>query len=133
MSDTLRNQLPQTVSVDFSNRVRVAIDQEAVVMSPAAAEFDDRRSSEWRRPLIGLAAAASVTMAVGLGFMLSSSPDTQESTLAESTIPAVPPVEQLTSRDRLNSYLASHNELASMNGGRGLLPYVQTVYYSNDR
>ena len=59
LSDTLRNQLPQTVSVDFSNRVRVAIEQDAasapLAVAPTQAQFNDGSSTEWRRPLMGLA------------------------------------------------------------------------------
>ena len=136
IGDVIGNQLPQRVDMGFVSRVSAAVALEDAPGSTAAAT-DVNVLRRW--PLGGFAAAASLAAAVGLGLLVldQTGLDPQPSRSA-AVLPAPAPlaaeprttaaVEIPLAADteaRLNTYLVSHNELASANSIHGVLPYVQ--------
>lgn len=145
--DAMKKSLPPVIlKDDFADRVMRAIESEPTVLAP-------RRSatpgSTIRKPLAGLAVAASVTAVVVLGArntmvggvdpaplaqapqaevvqQVASVPTPPKAAVAVSAgQPAIPANVQL----QLNRYLLNHNQNAV--GMNGMLPYARIVGYSN--
>jgi sigma-E factor negative regulatory protein RseA len=148
MGDTLRNNLPQIIETEFCDRVHHLIAAEPPLNQPT------RRDRRHFRPLAGWAVAASISVAVGAGVVTMWSPADSSSASAQladeshrSTIPIIesepaPEVRQVvtvdefpvtpTSDSRLSNYLIDHNEYASFNSIRGIVPYMHMVTYNNN-
>lgn len=144
IGDVIGNQLPQRVDTNFAARVSAAVALEDAPGSIANATDADTDAHALRRwPLGGFAAAASVAAAVGLGLLMLNQtgfdpqPSRSAAVAPATVLPAAPPaaesrttaaVEMSPAADtesRLNTYLVSHNALASANSIHGVLPYVQ--------
>jgi sigma-E factor negative regulatory protein RseA len=143
IGDTLRNNLPQRVGTEFSERVHDLIAAEPPLVRPV------RSNREQLRPIAGWAAAASISIAVGLGFSnlwTSENSSIPTDTIAINQIPQVPEPEIQDSSvippvaaasvsnpdSRLNNYLIDHNEYSSVSSIRGIVPYMHTVTYSSN-
>ena len=136
ISDALRNNLPDAIDPRFAERVNMMLTAEKPLST-----FTKPSVPPWYKPVAGLAVAASVgVLAVALWSLRpDGSLPTGGSNLAVNTAPVnptvslPPPADDSTpdSRHRLNSYLANHNEYASMNSVNGVLPYVRIVGYES--
>jgi sigma-E factor negative regulatory protein RseA len=133
IGDTLRNNLPQTIEVEFSESVHNLIAAEPPLMKPA--------QPGWRhiKPLAGWAAAASISVAVGLGFSDAWSPgnSTPPPVKLAENLPAPgsqsdPSADMTESDPRLSNYLINHNEYSSFNSIRGIVPYMHMVTYNSN-
>jgi sigma-E factor negative regulatory protein RseA len=143
IGDTMRNNLPQRVGTEFCDRVHDLIAAEPSLTRPAR--------SGWQqiKPLTGWAVAASLSVAVGLGFSdiwssgdaSSAAPDTlainqfspvpgAEESLPVQSVSAVVPVTD--SNSRLSNYLLNHTEYSSVSSIRGIVPYMHTVTYNSN-
>lgn len=141
ISDALKNNLPTSLSPDFTARVAKALEVEpSIVALPPPA----RTTPVFVKPTIGFALAASVAAIAYLGL----GHDTQQPTvnvapqLAHVT-PAAPQdypvskvrggqwdVEQPAVASKLNDYLASHGQYSVVTGMQpGVLPQVRIVGY----
>jgi sigma-E factor negative regulatory protein RseA len=136
ISDALRNNLPDAIDPRFAERVNAMLAAE----NPLSTSTKPTVPS-WYKPVAGLAVAASVgVLAVALWSLRpDGSLPAVGSNLATNTASVNPPVSLPPSADdsapdsrhRLNSYLANHNEYASMNSVNGVLPYVRIVGYES--
>jgi sigma-E factor negative regulatory protein RseA len=144
IGDTLRNNLPHMVETEFCERVHHLIGAEPPLEQPTR--------NNWRqiKPLAGWAVAASISVAVGAGFVNMWSSAESSSTvdiaaarptpsvliselspkLQQPTIVAELPVAAEPGR-RLNNYLIDHNEYASFNSIRGIVPYMHMVTHNS--
>lgn len=151
--DCLRHSPPGPASVGLSDRVRVALQDEPVVLSPSAQRH---RAAKLLRPAAGLAIAASVATVAVLGLRdgqmteqesrTASPVATETSRDRESTVPAAdgpgaspfqyaeaqlqaPAAQAASVSDRawMNNYLLRHNEAAGATGRTGFIPYVYIV------
>lgn len=139
IGDALKNNLPEVIDVDFAERVRQAIDTSPPLQTtPASSHF---LPASWYKPVAGFAVAASVALmgVLALEPILSKQTETPSSAALADTSPQ-PKVQIASSavpdRDmeaRLANYLVNHNEYASMNSVRGVLPYVHMVSYQTNR
>lgn len=145
IGDALKNNLPEVIDVDFAERVRQAIDTSPLLQtSPASSPF---LPATWYKPVAGFAVAASVALmgVLTLGPVLSKQTGTLSSPTALVDATAQPEVKiasstasdrDISDRDmeaRLANYVVNHNEYASMNSVRGVLPYVHMVSYQTNR
>ena len=138
ISDALRNNLPDAVDPRFAGRVSALLAAETALppsTKPAV--------PSWYKPVAGLAVAASVgVLAVALwslradelhpaggSSLAANTPNFSPSPIVSPLPLADNPAPE--SRYRLNSYLANHNEYASMNSVNGVLPYVRMVGYDS--
>ena len=138
ISDALRNHLPETVDTRFAERIKAAIAAEAPLLHIPVKSA----ASSWYKPAAGLAVAASVgLLAVALwtlrpgGLNETVPPRVRVAGTTPAPYPRLPMTAE-TDRaleSRLNSYLVSHNEYASMNSVNGVLPYVRMVGYETRR
>jgi len=115
----------------------------------------------WLKPVAGFALAASVTGVALLGLRVLDSVSIEGTQLAQQTmqpasldistpdistpaasaeaaleIAVMPSAEQEQQNqkvEKLNAYLANHNELATLNGISGVMPYVRMVNYQASR
>lgn len=139
ISDALRNNLPHHYDPGFADRVKAVI---TVENSPHA--LSRSAGSSWRKPVTGLAVAASVGLLAVTLWSLQPG-DRHGAALAPPLAANPVPVYQASSastsgveteralQSRLNSYLVNHNEYASMNSVNGVLPYVRMVGYESRR
>jgi sigma-E factor negative regulatory protein RseA len=135
ISDALRNNLPDAIDPRFAERINAMLAAEKPLST-----FTKPAVPSWYKPVAGLAVAASVgVLAVALWSLRpDGSLPAGGSNLAANTAPvnpsvSLPPADNSApdSRHRLNSYLANHNEYASMNSVNGVLPYVRIVGYES--
>ena len=159
ISDAVKGNMPSIVTPDFSIRMSKLIAAEAPLSESQTKVQIDRhkRSSSarpaWLKPVAGFAVAASVTGVALLGLRVLDSVSIegtqlvqqtmQPASLKESTpaaptesalkIAATPSTEQDQKVEKLNAYLANHNELATLNGINGVMPYVRMVNYQASR
>ena len=143
ISDTLQGHLPIAIDPRFAARIRAAIDDEPLPQPQPLSIV--QVLPRWRRPVAGLALAASVTLAILVGLQLSQ-PDAglppgqtpiaatpfSPPALPARTVAFQPPTVQQAdepAEERLNSYLVNHNGQASRNSVNGMLPYVRMVGY----
>ena len=145
ISDVLQGHLPDACDAHFAARIRQMIDSEP----PASAI---KSTVPWNKPAVRFGLAASVMAVALFGFKLaqtdklpSVSPAPQ---FAAASMPNTLPTPYVTStaatnpganrpgdpaQARLNNYLVSHNSYASLNGMKGVLPYVRMVGYQPER
>lgn len=132
ISDALKNNVPDTIDCDLAERIGQAIDANPPLPMETIA-----KSRTWYKPVTGFALAASVALVAFVGFSLTQSQISPEPQPIAST-PTLPPSTSHTAQlepsntaveARLNNYLVSHNELASMHSVHGVLPYVRMVGY----
>lgn len=134
LSDALKNNLPELIDANFSERVRKAIDAESPLQNTRLYS-----ASSFYKPVAGFALAASVAIAA---LFLVRTMDLHEGSTSHLLAAAdsskqQPPEQQVIKpvvadnalENRLNSYLVNHNEYASMNSVHGMLPYVRMVGY----
>ena len=136
IGDALKNNLPEIMDVEFAERIQKAIDADLPIKKPAKIS----PLSSWYKPLTGFALAASVASIAVFGLRASLVEDT--GTIPKQLISAAssPPMVNINdggfdeeARLRLNNYLVNHSEYASLNGVRGVLPYVHMVGYQTNR
>lgn len=136
IGEAMRNNLPEQLPFDLTARVSAAIEAEEPVVAPAPAR------NAWKRPVVGMALAASVAAAALLGLpsqqALQPVPVTAPVALTQPAVPVAGPQVQVAEvqwqrNDRLNEFLMSHNESASMNQMSGVLPYARMVGYEEER
>jgi len=158
VSDVLKGHMPDALSTGFSARMRALIEAEPPFDDTAdapslaneiAATSPVAKSSfrpAWFKPVAGFAVAASVAGVALLGLQLGdtalpdSSPIAPEPPLlattensTENLAPSMPAREQDEMAEKLNAYLFNHNELATVNGINGVMPYVRMVNYQASR
>jgi sigma-E factor negative regulatory protein RseA len=139
VSDTIRQHLPETITVGFAQQVMAAIDNESSIpVTPAQAV--SRLAAPWLKPVIGFALAASVATVAVLSFdpdgpspgnsqpLALSDPGAGFAMLVDYPFADEPGVDQ-----RLSAYLVNHSEYVSMNGVNGVIPYVRMVGYQASR
>jgi sigma-E factor negative regulatory protein RseA len=131
ISDALKNNVPDTLDFAFAERI-----SKVIMADPPLPAEGLNGPMTWYKPVTGFALAASVALVTFVGFRLTlptnAEPPPQ---MSSSTLPA-PPADtaQLPTPDdalaaKLNNYLVSHNEYASMHSVHGVLPYVRMVGY----
>jgi sigma-E factor negative regulatory protein RseA len=140
IGEGLRGEPVRVDALSIADAVRERVHREPAILAPASPDLKARRS--WRQPLAGLAIAASVAMvAVGLiPKLLSDSPEGGSQPVQVVGVPAVQPVlvsspgthwsdSRPEQEDRINRYLADHNEFATQSGMPGIVPYATFVSY----
>ena len=146
-SEAMRNGLPERVDLGLAERIRAQVDDDPTMarMPPTAAR------SGWRRkPIVGLAVAASMAAAVAVGLRLTSesvpemvgepveltlpraavdSPDVDEDgSVASLFLPANTDIES-----KMYPYLLNHNEQVSRSVAPKVLPLGRMVGYEINR
>lgn len=145
ISDALQGHLPDAFDARFAAHIRQMIDVEP----PASAV---KPPPLWYKPAARFGLAASVMAVALFGFRLAQTDKPLSVSAApqfavapmSSVIPA-PTATLAAATDqeatqpgdpaqvRLNNYLVSHNSYASLNGMKGVLPYVRMVGYQTER
>lgn len=145
ISDVLQGHLPDAFDARFAARIRQVIDAEP----PTSAT---KPPLLWSKPAARFGLAASVMAVALFGFKLaqtdkplsvSTAPQFAAAPMSNS-IPASTAIPTVTTdpkanragdpaQARLNNYLVSHNSYASLNGVKGVLPYVRMVGYQPER
>ncbi|MCP5419674.1 MAG: sigma-E factor negative regulatory protein [Gammaproteobacteria bacterium] len=132
ISDALKSNVPDVIGVDFAERI-----SRLIVADPPLSTETSPRPSTWSKPLTGFALAASVALVAFAGLKLTQPQINLEpqNLASDQTISSdASNVTQLASSNtaleaKLNNYLVSHNEYASMHSVHGVLPYVRMVGY----
>jgi sigma-E factor negative regulatory protein RseA len=140
IGDAMRNELPETVSLDFADVIRQQIDQEEEYQAQGSAP-------SWFKPAAGFSVAAMVAVVSVLslqsmvGYEQSTTPvptvvssaappsavDQSNFRLASSPAPSVQQgVSSEEVQQRINRYLVNHSEYASR---PGMLPHARIVGY----
>ncbi|NJN46449.1 MAG: sigma-E factor negative regulatory protein [Candidatus Competibacteraceae bacterium] len=139
ISDTLKNNIPDIIDLDLVERINQAISAD-----PPLHTYGLAKQSTWNKPVTGFALAASVALVAFAGFQLAPFEVTSEPSLVAATAPISPAPSPDPSQsgiantntsleEKLNTYLVSHNEHASMHSVHGVLPYVRMVGYQANR
>jgi len=113
--------------VDFSARVRAAIDQEPVVLSPRVARHELRE----RIATFALAASMAALAIMVVRSVNHYSPDKASEMLASVNLST--PAVHASMQPDLREYLNMHNESAYLSGSQGLMPSVRLVSGSQGR
>lgn len=152
IGETLRGNLPSHYDPHLAERISMAIKDEPVIAAPKTGRFS---LTDFFKPALGFAIAASVTVAVVIGVrQISEVPslDTTQSVAIQQQSPSInSPVSQQArvatvstvadkpqqvvrtyktptdAQSRLNRYLVNHNEYRTNTGVQGMLPYVRIV------
>lgn len=151
IGDVMRDSLVDVAPQDFSQQLRAQINEEPTIIRPR------KRNSSYRRPLAGLAIAASVAaiavtgvgriapetqapVSVSLSPAVSVSAVTKPLLVAESDVSVKPAQDKqpelpsaLHSQRRLNGYLVKFNEQRSSVGMPGVNPYVRIVGFETQK
>jgi len=144
IGDAIRQELGPVVDSRLAERISKRLEQEPVVLAPAALP---RKTGSWQRPAAGIAIAASVTiMAVTLTPQFINPPSVgRTGEIAASDIqPAqhIYEAEDGTRWDmlqkpkvesRLNNYLVNHQEFAPAGNMKGIMPYTSFVSYDGGK
>lgn len=117
----IRSEVGVTPDLDFSARVRNAIDHEPVVFSPRAIRHQFRE----RVATFALAASMAVLAIMVVRSVNHYSPDRASELLASVNL-STPAVHASMEPD-LREYLNMHNESAYLSGSQGLIPSVRLV------
>jgi len=117
----LRSETPSLVDVDFSARVRAAIDDEPTVLSPRVVRHQFRE----RVTTFALAASMAALAIMVVRSVNHYSPDKASEMLASVNL-STPAVHASMEPD-LREYLNMHNESAYLSGSQGLMPSVRLV------
>ncbi|MGH8583183.1 MAG: sigma-E factor negative regulatory protein [Gammaproteobacteria bacterium] len=130
IQDGLQDRLPARVSPGFAARVSATIEQEPLAFRPRTARYRD-----WRRPVFGIALAASVVGAVVLAAALlraGRGPLGEDLALAETTVEqATLPIATLywsqepARPARLTAYLVNHSQIPYHLPTRGAAPRIR--------
>ena len=141
ISDCLKGQLPEHISMKVGDRIQRALDAEPVILAPK------RRVYPYLKPVAGFAIAASVAVMAILGIqhnnaslsdrdtgpLAANQPaqgKTQQFTFAPTRLvqhPQTVSSDKVNANSRMNSYLVNHNEQRSSAGIQGMFPYVRIV------
>jgi len=129
----LRRGVPERFDSNLGARVSAAIadqqpegDEAPLLLTGAPATV-----GRWRRPVVGLALAASVAALAIIGLRTLQAPG--EAPLPIAKLGGMPltaeilPVAGRLDQKRLARYMIRHNELASARAMQGVLPYVRVV------
>lgn len=141
IGDAVKNNLPEVLDARFSERIRQAIEASPPIhKAPSASP-----SPAWYKPVAGFGLAASVALVTVLALESPFSPEVNSDLRvtggepAPAFLPESPGAEALAgaalageAQARLAGYLVNHNEYASMNSARGVLPYVYMVGYQTN-
>jgi sigma-E factor negative regulatory protein RseA len=153
ISDALKDQVPDVLNTDFSARMRGLIDAEpahesaSAVVQKTAQTAGRRARGAWFKPAAGFAVAASVAGVALLGLRgWDQVPSQNVLQVAQQEVPVVASLsanastgqamsvsDQAEMAEKLNAYLLNHNELATLNGINGVLPYMRMVNYQASR
>lgn len=148
MGAVVRDELSTAAQFDLASRIHQQLAAEPTILAPR------NRRREFRRPLAGLAIAASVATVAVLGFKPGSSQETAgvmaardpmslqsqsiNTTFAtgngngfQPVAAAVPTESSEQFHRKLNSYLVNFNEQRSNLGVPGVHPYVRVVGFEN--
>ena len=141
ISDILKGHTPDVVTTGFSVRVADMIELEPTHRPADTPRARNQVRPSWFRPVAGVAIAASVA-GVAM-FVLPTNTSEQADITAVSSLSSTnlhlavtsdPRSEQdKAMAEKLNAYLANHNELATLNGIQGVMPYVKIVNYHASR
>ncbi|MDH3713659.1 MAG: RseA family anti-sigma factor [Gammaproteobacteria bacterium] len=127
---------------DFADDVSRLIDDEAHMLVPEQPDDGPRTRRNWRRPVAGLAIAASVAALsiFGLQTLQNETPDARQ--VVDGSTWIAPPraqtagasgtrwnVQRVELEQRLNNYLLNHMEYATMGDMQGMLPYSRLAGY----
>jgi sigma-E factor negative regulatory protein RseA len=142
IGDGLRGEAVRMDALSVADAVRERLQREPVILAPKAQQKPSRPS--WWQPVAGLAIAASVALvAVGLvPRLLSDAPEGAATPVqvvgnpsAQPLLVASPGTHWSDSRpeqeNRLNSYLADHNEFATQGSVPTIVPYATFVSYDS--
>lgn len=138
----IRGERSDLLGADFASKISRAVDNEAHMLVPQRPGSPAATARRWRRPLAGLAIAASVAALsiAGLQLLHQPAPGPQIAgySPAVSQPRAVPAaaiggtrwdVQRAEVAQRLNNYLLNHMEYATMGEMQGMLPYSRLAGY----
>ena len=142
----LRGERRDLLSADFADKVSRALDDEAHMLVPEQpGDRGERVRRSWRRPVAGLAIAASVAVlsVVALQSLQRETPQSQQlagtpNLIAAPTAERLGPsgtrwnVQRVELEQRLNNYLLNHMEYATMGEMQGMLPYSRLAGYDRE-
>ncbi len=148
ISDSLKQNIPESVDVNLAEKIAAKIDGEPTVLAPQARSTNN----VFLKPVAGFAIAASVAAMAILGIqqnqegtmnqrqeLLSFTPQANVNTITpQNVVNSTPSEAQLrlvkaNTRARLNSYLVNYNEYRTNSGVQGMLPYARTVTFENNK
>ncbi len=137
ISEALKNNISDRTDPLFAERVRHAVAEQAPLAGRTAVTRSRQATHRWRRPAVGLAAAASLAALAVMGLQTGTEPSTDGGALVASlpdTTPSVKSVAFGGSQDqmiqRLQPYVQDHNGHAAHSPMRGSVPYVRLVSHS---
>ncbi len=147
IGECLRGNLSKYFDPNIADRISTAIKDEPTILAP-------KHATNFFKPIMGFAIAASVAVVVILGVQQTSlnpvttptqtiashQPDLSNHQLVTNVavkpatqqvkpLPATMPVD---ARSRLNRYLVNYNDYSANAGMQGMLPYVRIVAYETD-
>lgn len=147
IGDSLRQNLPENVSLDLNRQISAAIASEPTILAPVKPT-----QNPVLKPLAGFAIAASVAIVAILGIQnneqAEGGADVQNPSIVQNNVVNPNLLQQVSSgtasevqlqqarkeaQARLNSYLVNYNEYRTNKGLQGMLPYARTVTYENNR
>jgi sigma-E factor negative regulatory protein RseA len=148
ISDSLQHNMPEAIDTGLAARISASIQDEPTILAPRPTS-----NSTLIKPVAGFAIAASVAAMAILGIQQNreEGPGIQEqavvsftpratvnSTANQQTALNTPTEAQLrqvkaNTNARLNSYLVNYNEHRKNSGFQGMLPYVRTVTFENNK
>ncbi|MDH3452202.1 MAG: RseA family anti-sigma factor [Gammaproteobacteria bacterium] len=138
----LRGERCDLLSGDFADKVSRTLDNEAHMLVPERPGSSARAVRSWRRPVAGLAIAASVAALsiFALQSLQNEAPGPQQ--VVDGSVWIAPPsvatvgasgtrwnVQRAELEQRLNNYLLNHMEYATMGEMQGMLPYSRLAGY----
>ena len=138
----MRGMRSDYLSSDFADKVSRAIDDEAHMLVPESSVDNRSTTRSWRRPVAGVAIAASVAALsiFGLQTLQNEEPEARQAVAGSAWI--APPLAQTAGasgtrwnvqraelEQRLNNYLLNHMEYATMGDMQGMLPYSRLAGY----
>lgn len=153
ISDIMKGNMPNSIATDFSSRVASLIANEQAhsrlhqAKQTAPISISRKIRSQWLQPLSGFALAASVA---AVALLLVPSNEGTEQVLVDANSQVTPVLAggafasgseanqeefALESQiaEKLKVYTVNHNELATLNGLHGVMPYARLVSYQASR
>ncbi len=138
----IRGERADLISRNFADNLSRAIDNEAHMLVPERPSRSVTAARNWRKPLAGLAIAASVAMVSVVG-LRTLQPDGAQTQIADYSPAVTQPravraaaiggtrwnVQRAEVAQRLNNYLLNHMEYATMGEMQGMLPYSRLAGY----
>ena len=147
--DSLQQNLPEAIDTDLAARISARIQDEPTILAPRPTT-----NSRLLKPVAGFAIAASVAAMAILGIQQNreEGPGIQQqqvvsftpratvnsTAIIQQTALNTPAEAQLrkvkaNTNARLNSYLVNYNEYRKNSDFQGMLPYVRTVTFENNK